>query len=158
TDGKHAVLHFGLAQVLDARKSYDEAGDHLRLANALNLEEWRKRGQSYDPAAHTGFVDQMLATFTPAFFERLRGFGTDSERPVFIFGLPRSGTTLTEQILASHSQVFGAGELRLARAGFEMLGGGVGTGAQAFERLTRLDVGTARQLADTHLRELRAQS
>ena len=158
TDGKRAVLHFGLAQVLDARKSYDEAGDHLRLANALNLEEWHKRGQSHDPAAHTSFVDHMLATFTPSFFERVRGFGTDSERPVFVFGLPRSGTTLTEQILASHSQVFGAGELRLAGAGFEMLGGGIGTEARAFERLTCLDVGTARQLADTHLRALRALS
>ncbi len=156
TDGKRAVLRFGLAQVLDAVKLYDEAGEHLRYANALSLTEWRKRGQGYDPAAHTGFVDQMLATFTPAFFERVRGFGTESERPIFIFGLPRSGTTLIEQVLASHSQVFGAGELRLAREDFEMLAGGVANEARALENLARLDVATAKRLADKHLEGLRA--
>ena len=121
TDGKRAALHFGLAQVLDARKSYDEAGEHLRQANAMALGEWCKRGQGYDPAEHTGFIDRLMATFTPAFFQRMRGLGSDSERPIFIVGLPRSGTTLTEQVLASHSQVFGAGELRLAREEFDRL-------------------------------------
>ena len=63
----------------------------------------------------------MMAVCSPDFFERVRGFGVETERPIFIVGLPRSGTTLTEQILASHSQVFGAGELRLARDDFESL-------------------------------------
>jgi tetratricopeptide (TPR) repeat protein len=120
-DGKRAVLHFGLAQALDARKRYDEAAEHLRQANALALAAWKKRGESYDPGKHTEFVSEMLATCTPAFFERVRGLGLDSERPVFIVGLPRSGTTLIEQVLASHSQVFGAGELRFAREDFESL-------------------------------------
>ena len=48
-------------------------------------------------------------------FNRLARAGDPSARPVFVFGLPRSGTTLVEQILASHSQVFGAGELPLGR-------------------------------------------
>jgi tetratricopeptide (TPR) repeat protein len=119
--GKRAVLHFGLAQALDARKEYAEAAEHLREANALALEAWRKRGEGYDPERHHQFVSEMLETCTPAFFERLRGLGSDSERPVFIVGLPRSGTTLIEQILASHSQVYGAGELRFAREDFESL-------------------------------------
>jgi tetratricopeptide (TPR) repeat protein len=119
--GKRAVLRFGLAQALDARKEYAEAGEHLREANALALEAWRKRGDTYDPDRHSQFVSEMLETCTPAFFERLRGLGSDSERPIFIVGLPRSGTTLIEQILASHSQVYGAGELRFAREDFESL-------------------------------------
>ncbi len=119
--GKRAVLHFGLAQALDARKEYAEAGEHLREANALALEAWSKRGEVYDPEKHHEFVAEMLATCSPAFFERVRGLGVESERPVFIIGLPRSGTTLIEQILASHSQVFGAGELRYAREDFESL-------------------------------------
>ena len=51
----------------------------------------------------------MIAVCTPDFFQRVRGFGLESELPVFVVGLPRSGTTLIEQILASHTQVFGAG-------------------------------------------------
>jgi tetratricopeptide (TPR) repeat protein len=153
---KRAMLHFGLATVLDAQKAYDEAGEHLRLANALLLAMWRKRGKAYDPAAHTQFVDQLLATFTPAFFERVRGCGVESERPIFIVGLPRSGTTLTEQVLASHSQVFGAGEQAFAYEEFALLAGEGGTEAQSFEALTRLEAGTVRRLADRHLEKLRA--
>lgn len=119
--GKRAVLRFGLAQTLDARKEYAEAAEHLCEANVLALDAWRKRGDTYDPVRHSQFVAEMIATCSAAFFERLRGVGVDSERPVFIVGLPRSGTTLVEQILCSHSQIYGAGELRYARDGFESL-------------------------------------
>jgi hypothetical protein len=74
---------------------------------------------------------------------------------VFIVGLPRSGTTLTEQILASHSQVFGAGELRLAREDFLALGEGP-TERQAFEGLGRLERSTLRRIGQRHLEQLRA--
>src|SRR5262249_6998024 len=120
-DGQRGALQFGMAQALDARHAYAEAAEHLRHANALALATWQKRGESYDPAAHAEIVSRMLATCTADFFERVRGLGLESERPVFIVGMPRSGTTLVEQVLASHSQVFGAGELRLAREQFEGL-------------------------------------
>jgi tetratricopeptide (TPR) repeat protein len=152
---KRGPLHFGLAEVLDARKEYAEAAEQLHQANTLTLAEWRKRGQGYDPGAHTAFVDQLLAVFTPTFFERVRGFGVDSERPIFIFGLPRSGTTLTEQILAGHSQVFGAGELPWGRASFEALAGQGGM-AGVFDSLARLEEATVRRLAGQHLEGLRA--
>jgi tetratricopeptide (TPR) repeat protein len=139
SEGQRGCLHFGLAQALDARKEYVQAAMHLARANAISVAEWRKRGQSYDPAEHTRFVDRLIATFTPEFFERSRGLGLESEQPVFIVGLPRSGTTLTEQVMASHSQVFGAGELRLGRESFERLG------AQPLD-----------QVARRHLEELRA--
>jgi tetratricopeptide (TPR) repeat protein len=155
TDAKKAPLHFGLAEVLDARQEYAEAAEQLRRANALALAEWRKRGQGYDPAEHTSFVDRLLASYTPAFFGRARGFGLDSERPVFIVGLPRSGTTLTEQVLAGHSMVFGAGELPLGRADFQALAADGGE-AGAAEGLARLDAGTARGIAARHLERLRA--
>ena len=57
----------------------------------------------------------MIAACTPDFFARSRGFGLESELPAFVVGLPRSGTTLVEQILASHPQVFGAGECQFVR-------------------------------------------
>jgi hypothetical protein len=107
--------------VLDAQGVYDEAAEHLSHANALCQADWQKRGKGYDPTEHVRFVDELIAAFTPEYFARVRGFGLETERPVFIVGLPRSGTTLIEQVLASHSRVFGAGELRYVRDTFEAL-------------------------------------
>ena len=155
TDAQRLLLHFGLAQVLDARGEYAEAAEHLDRGNALQLSEWRKCGQEYDPKEHESLVTRMIAACTPDFFERVRGFGLESELPVFVVGLPRSGTTLIEQILASHSQVFGAGEIKLARDTMAALGG---QGADFIEGLRRLDRQTARRLASRHLERLRALS
>jgi tetratricopeptide (TPR) repeat protein len=154
SNGKRSALHFGLAHVLDAQGAYAAAAEHLQQANALGLAERRQRGQGYDPEGHAQFVAGMIATCTRAFFERTRGFGLDSERPIFIVGLPRSGTTLIEQILASHSQVFGAGELPLGRDDFESLGAGDDSAVTAMEGLGRLDRQTARRLAQRHLERL----
>jgi tetratricopeptide (TPR) repeat protein len=148
---KRLALHFGLAQVLDAGGDYAQAASHLHQANALRRAEWHKRGQDYNPAEHTRFVDDLLAAFTPEYFERVRGFGIQTERPVFIVGLPRSGTTLIEQVLASHSQVFGAGELRFGRDTFESLPRVVGREAPPIECVAGLDRAAAGHLAEQHL-------
>ena len=116
TDFKRSALHFGLGQVYDAQGDYSGAAEELRLANSLSLADRHRRGKEYDPEGHDRFVRDLIETFDAAYFERVAGFGPDTERPVFIMGLPRSGTTLIEQILASHSHVFGAGELGLAGA------------------------------------------
>ena len=118
TQEQQAALHFGLAQVFDARGAYAEAAEHASVANALRLAQWRIAGQEYDPQAHSEFIDRIIAEFTPEFFAGVGDFGVPSQRPVFLVGLPRSGTTLIEQILAGHSRVFGAGELPLARESF----------------------------------------
>jgi tetratricopeptide (TPR) repeat protein len=147
-------LHFGLAQALDARGEYAEAAEHLRLANALTLDLCRRRGRGYEPAGHAQFVAAMMAVCTPTFFQRLRGAGLESERPVFVVGLPRSGTTLVEQILASHSQVFGAGELSLAREDFQSLPGLRASDEAAMDSLARLDIDTVRLVGQRHLERL----
>jgi tetratricopeptide (TPR) repeat protein len=108
-------LLYALAHVADARGDHAEAAACLEPANALARELRRSRGQTYDTEEHARYVDRLIAAFTPGLFARLAGAGDDSPRSVFVFGLPRSGTTLVEQMLASHSQVFGAGELSLAR-------------------------------------------
>jgi tetratricopeptide (TPR) repeat protein len=151
-EARRSALQFGLAQVRDARGAYAETGELLQQANALALAVARRRRQEYVPAEHARFVSGMMATCTPAFFERARGLGLESERPVFIVGLPRSGTTLTEQILASHSQVFGGGELRLARDDFEAL---APQADAALEALARLNRATAHRLGEQHLARLR---
>jgi tetratricopeptide (TPR) repeat protein len=160
-------LLYGLAHVLDGRGEYGQAAAHMEEANALELERWRKRGQAYDRAQFSRFVDRLEQTFSRDFFDKARGWGVASERPVFIFGLPRSGTTLAEQILASHSQVYGGGELTCAKNDFVALaqliaGGGATVAAvpgsapafqleQVFGALAHLDSARVDFLARQHL-------
>ncbi len=96
-------LLFGLAHVLDARGDYVRAAATLQEANAVTLEN--KIGRRYSPADHERFIDNMIKFFDARYFARAARWGLASRRPVFIFGLPRSGTTLIEQVLASHSRV-----------------------------------------------------
>lgn len=152
---RRTALHYGLAQVYDSRGEYERAGEHLQHANALRLADWRQRQRGYQPADHERFVDRLIATFTPEFFAQRQGWGLDNLRPIFIVGMPRSGTTLTEQILASHSQVFGAGELRLAREGFESIPRLLNRDASSMDCLPLLDRLNVRTLAQQHLDGLR---
>jgi tetratricopeptide (TPR) repeat protein len=152
-DAPRLLLHFGLAQILDARGQYAEAARHLDRANALEQSERRKQGREYDPIEHASFIARMIAACTPDFFRRVRGFGSESELPVFVVGLPRSGTTLVEQILAGHPRVFAAGEIKLVNDTMAALGG---QGGECTEGLRRLDRPTALRLASRHLERLRA--
>ncbi len=157
-ESERAQLLFGLGHVCDSRGEYEQAAAHLAQANALELTLHQRRGNIYHAEAHARFVDRLLTVFTPSLFARVQGFGVDSERPIFIVGLPRSGTTLLEQVLASHSDVFGAGELRLAREDFETLGRtpeGVSE-THAFDVLEAIDADTVRRLAGDHVDKLRA--
>lgn len=151
-------LLFGLAHVLDARGEFDRAAALTVEANALQSAEIRRRGQGYDPIAYNAFVDQILAAFNPAFFERVQGWGLETERPVFVVGLPRSGTTLIEQILSSHPQVFGAGELGLIRQTFAALPEVTGCSGTLQECLGRLERDHVHQLAQRYLDVLSAAS
>ena len=99
-DAQRILLHFGIAQVLDALGDYAGAAEHLERANALQLAESSRTGKLSDPKEFELLVDGMIAVCGPDFFARVRGFGSESEVPVFVFGVPRSGTTLVEQILA----------------------------------------------------------
>jgi tetratricopeptide (TPR) repeat protein len=157
-DGDRASMLFALAQVCDARRDYSQAAGHLKRANQLEYTTWQQSGRAYNVEAHANFVNRLLNVFTPEFFKRVSGLGIDSERPVFIVGLPRSGTTLVEQVLASHSRVFGAGELRQAREDFETLGGGSDgrAEARAFDILQTIDAATVQRLARNHLDRLAA--
>lgn len=116
-----ANVQFGLAHVLDSRRRYDEAAQLLAEANAVTQAALEKKKQAYQAADHQRFVTNAIAAFRPELFARLAGAGLDSRRPVFVFGLPRSGTTLIEQVLASHSMIHGCGEMTLGRKDFEAI-------------------------------------
>ncbi len=156
TAGERAALHFGIASVRDAQADYAAAAQHYVHANSLSLADHRSHGHAEDPEAHDRLVTAVIETFSSAHFERVRGFGVDSERPVFIFGLPRTGTTLTEQILAGHTKVFGAGELQLAGKMFASLPQVTMTPQAPLECVAALDRQTSGALARRYLERLDA--
>jgi tetratricopeptide (TPR) repeat protein len=148
--GRWPVL-FGMAQVFDARAEFDRAAALGAEANALQQADFQRRGMAYDSKAHERFVDGLLAAFTPQFFARVRGWGVQADRPVFVVGMPRSGTSLVEQILASHPRVYGAGELQLARNAFKSLPQVTGHGGLPQECLVQLNRDAVALLAHRHL-------
>ena len=155
-EGPRARLLFGLAHVLDARGDVARAADCLRQANALALESARRQKREYVPADHERFVDNLIRAFDADWFARRTGAGLPTRRPVFVFGLPRSGTTLIEQVLASHSHIYGAGELRLARETFEAIPAALGRPSPPMECVPALEPAAIRHLAEQHEAKLRA--
>lgn len=105
-----ASVHYALG------KAHDDLGEHDRaFGHYLEGAHHKRATLRYDAAAQRRFFADMAAVFSADFVNRHAGAGVDTNQPVFIVGMPRSGTTLVEQILASHPQVHGAGELRLLR-------------------------------------------
>lgn len=154
TDARRAELHFALAQATDGRGEWEEAARHMATANGLQKNHFEDRGRGYRPEDYRKFVDRVIAGFTPEYFARVDGFGRSSERPVFIVGMPRSGTTLTEQILASHPEVHGAGERRFANLGFQFLPMAMDRKVTPFECLPDASRLQVEVLADWHLGQL----
>ncbi|HEY1992501.1 MAG TPA: tetratricopeptide repeat protein, partial [Gammaproteobacteria bacterium] len=102
-------LHFALGRVWDGRRDYPQAFAHLVAGNRL-----KRAGIRYDEPRQARFFQEFAAVFGADFIGARRLDSADP-RPVFIVGMPRSGTTLVEQILASHPQVHGAGETHALR-------------------------------------------
>jgi len=101
-------LHHGLGKHYDRHGAYHKAFVHF----ATSKKRLRSQGLGFDSSVVAKSFDALIKAFDVQIFDHDRPIGSRSERPVFIVGLPRSGTTLTEQILSSHPQAFGAGELR----------------------------------------------
>lgn len=106
------ALHFAYAKALDDRGEHEKALDHYITGGRM------KRAQlEYKESETFGFFDSIREAFPREAFENRKFAGLDDERPVFIIGMPRSGSTLVEQILSSHPDVYGAGEVKhLSRA------------------------------------------
>ena len=110
-------LHFALA------KAYEDLGEHEQSANHLIKGNALKRQQiNYDEGASLNLFRRIQEVFSPGLMHDKRNVGDPSPVPVFVIGMPRSGTTLVEQILASHPEVFGAGELDKISNGVAELG------------------------------------
>lgn len=101
-----AQVHFALGKAYEQRSEYPRSFSHYAQGNAL-----RRAQQPFDIEGFERRCARIRAFFDPAFFAARAGRGEASRAPIFIVGLPRSGSTLLEQILASHSQVAGTMEL-----------------------------------------------
>jgi tetratricopeptide (TPR) repeat protein len=98
-------FHFSLADAYEAQGNFDSAFENFRIGNEL-----RRGAVSYNEEAVRERLQRIQRMFTPARLADHAREGSESEQPIFIVGLPRSGSTLLEQILASHPQVAGGGE------------------------------------------------
>ncbi|WP_353230662.1 sulfotransferase [Novosphingobium sp.] len=152
-DMDRIYLNFALA------KAHEDAGDHAAAwqgyarGNAL-----RHAAVRYRPAAAEAAVERLKRAFTPAAFDARAGWGGDDPAPIFIVGLPRSGSTLIEQILASHSQVEGTQELtEIGRYAGDLCGLDAACGLplrpEALLRLSARDIAAlgARFIAETRV-------
>jgi hypothetical protein len=113
-----------LAQVHDGLKDWQAAATLMAAANASQSQQREKRGQVYDRDEHARRCAEIRRVFSAELLARHHATASTSEELVFIVGMPRSGTTLTEQILARHAQVLGIGERNFAAQSLQALAAG----------------------------------
>jgi tetratricopeptide (TPR) repeat protein len=106
TDKQKMHLNFGLGKAFEDLKQYDKAFDYILEGNRL-----KRNTYDYTVSEDQQLFDRIQQVFSKELFAEFASSGSLNETPVFILGMPRSGTTLLEQILSSHPQVHGAGEL-----------------------------------------------
>ena len=150
-------LHFALGKALEDRGRDEEAFDHYRRGNAIRSMQAR-----YYPAVTTELVERTERLFTKEFLDQREGWGEPASDPIFIVGMPRSGSTLVEQILASHPMVEGTAELPdvivIARELEEGSPGGVPEGWRNYpDVLAALSAEDVRRLGETYLDRTRIQ-
>ena len=139
-------LEFAVGRALEDRTEFAAAFEHYARGNALARASF-----NYDAKATTAFVQRFKATFTRDFFSARGDWGHAAGDPIFIVGLPRSGSTLLEQILASHSRVEGTRELAYIPTMARELAGTPQTAARYPENLVSLGKSDVEALAARYL-------
>jgi tetratricopeptide (TPR) repeat protein len=144
TDHERTLLHFALGKAFDDLAAYEQAIRHFDAGNRLE-----RAGLSFDREQLADRIDRLIAGFTAEFFAANTALGSDYSTPVLILGMPRSGTTLVEQIVSSHPKVGAAGELTFWNDR---------DAALADARTSYLEPNAARALADDYIALLRRVS
>lgn len=138
-------LHMALAKAYDSLNDYEPAASHLNKGNALRLKL-----QPHNPDQVRADIDEAIKIYTPAFFASRTDMGDPNRAPIFVVGLPRSGSTLIEQILSSHSMIEGTEELFVIQQ-FEQELLAERTGSTVDAAIERLDASALHQLGARYL-------
>ena len=153
TPDDRVQLHFALGKALEDAASYEASFQHYAEANRL-----RRASAAYDAQRTTARLERSRQILTREFFGARGGYGADAADPIFIVGLPRAGSTLLEQILASHSAVEGTMELpdliSMARA---LAVDARGAGPPYPALLAHLSASDCRALGEQYIRQTRVQ-
>ena len=147
-------LCFALGKALDDRKEYDQAFNYYRLGN-----QTKEKLEGYNADTTESIVQEIKSVCDIDLFRASAGKGCRARDPIFIVGLPRSGSTLLEQILASHSQVDGTKELVYILSFVRQLGGRrkKSEASRYPGILLELDAGQVRELGEEYLEQARVQ-
>lgn len=139
-----ARLHYAAGKILNDLGRHDAAIDHFQSSKTVT-------GRDFDLESYRRWVDAMIGLFTPDVLAARTGVGDPAEVPVFVVGMPRSGTTLIEQICSSHPAVHGAGEL--TRLGSIL--GSAGINKSRPERITAISKAELQAMAAEYLGYIR---
>lgn len=144
-------LHFHLATLYERQHKYQQAFSHYQQSNQLKIQ---LIGNPFDLNNIANRFQRLMDNINADFFSHRKDWGNPSNQPIFVVGMPRSGTSLVEQILASHSQVFGAGELTEFKQ-FSEIFTDYKDPDQFKEALQSLNPELVDQLAQTYLEKIR---
>src|SRR5687767_7955648 len=148
---QRSLLGYAAAKTCMDLKRYDDAFAHLQQAKAASSAR-------YDMGQHGARQKRLITLFNPTFLKSRAGYGDESQLPVFIVGMPRSGTSLAEQILSSHPQVFGAGELNYVHDLANQLLFSLGDAGLFAEKVVALGPTHSKDLASQYLTKVAAFS
>ena len=111
SSGEQVGMHFALGKAFNELKQFDKAINHFDTANQIGFDTV---GEDFDyqPELERQVVDNMIRCFSPGFFQAHKDIGAETDLPVLIIGMIRSGTTLLNTMLSTHSQIASAGEQR----------------------------------------------
>ncbi len=150
TDTENRVhLCFALANFYEAIGEDAKAFSNWQEGNRL-----QRAAINFDVRDYLDYFNRLKAAFSPDLFEAKAGYGNPSPVPIFIIGMPRSGTTLVEQILASHPEVYGAGELPFLGQLAEKLPGVLGASKPYPECIKDLTPECATQLGEEYVQRV----
>lgn len=153
SDNDNALYQFALGNIYDNTKKYDEAFKHYKKANDL-----KRKTISYDSKYFSDYAGRLMASYSKNIFQNETVRGSDSGLPVFITGLPRSGTTLVEQIISSHPQVFGAGELESIAGIEKKIAVSLAASGSYPESMSSCNDAIANEFTELYLKELKSLS